>query len=240
MVRLPKESKMKKTLVLTFILLLVIIVSIQCKSKKTSAAQDTIRFRFIPSLQQNIVVTCPNLENKIYFIVDILVDTDNFQSKGLSILLNKDCNLTEAFINNIGISIREYYKFNADSFNPIMDIQMYNDIKDTCVMYELITDDIVKGDEIRIKLKYNLVESDSLKHFKYIDNRIDMKGNLFWYPRNPNKNEKVNLIIKTTDKISVSHNYKSINYNLNKYLKEYNIEFIDEADKPSSLLFRKL
>jgi hypothetical protein len=227
--------------VIVVTILLLIVSCLISKTKEASyTKQDTIRFNLLPSLNHNLLINCPNLEGKIFFIDDITLRKSDVVSKRLCTILNRDIEISEVLVNGKSIPIKQYFNFKAESFDPIIRVQEFENITKQCNMFELlISNESLKSDTVNVRFKYLTVVKDSLRYFNKSDNLVEMNGSSFWYPRNMNQNESINLSVKTTDQISMYIDGKSINYSIDKYIKVYKTELTDKIESPVSIIFKK-
>lgn len=236
-----KGDIMKKSSIGLIILILLFVSCLVGKTKEINAAKpDSVKFKLMSALSHNLLISCPNLESRIFFIDDMLINTSDLTSKKVCTFLNRDFNISEVFVNGNAIPIRQYLNLKPENFEPIIRVQEFETLNKQCVMYELILKDLqITSDTTRIRIKYYTNEQDSLKNFKTTDGMVEMKGTSLWYPRNINHDENISLTIKTTDQISAYLDGKYISFTKDKYLKEYKAVFVDLMEKPASLLFRK-
>jgi len=233
---------MRKMNLILIVLLLLCAVSIFGKSKeKDLAVMDTLRFKLLPSVTHNIQISAANIDKNIYFIDDITLNKADFNEKGMSTILNADLYLTDVIIHGKGVSFKQYTKIKPETFEPVLRLQAYTDLKGKCRQYEILFDDVKSlPDTFKIKLKYHIMVTDSLQFIKVADGKVTIPGNTFWYPRNINQNESVKLSVKTSEKVAVSLNNTDLAGKTSNYLKTSEVKFTDAMENPVDLTFRKM
>jgi hypothetical protein len=227
--------------ILTLAIILVCVVSISGKVKKTDfAAQDTLRFKLFPSVSHNIQISASNIENIIYFVDDISINKADWLDKGMCTFLNADMNLTDITIDGTEISFKEYSNVKAESFEPILRLQAYKDMKGKCRLYEMLFEDVTSlPDTFSVKMKYLINVADTLNSLKIVDGKVVFLGNTLWYPRNLNQNENLRLAVKTMDKVTVSLNKTDLPYKQSGFMRSSEVKFVDFMDNPVDITFRK-
>jgi len=233
---------MKKLSIVFAVILLLSVVGLCGKAKKTEVVpQDTTSLRLFDAIGQNLQINYTYLGKRIYFIDDIKLSRADVAEKKLCFMLNVDFIITDVTVNDKTIQIRKYRNVNSKGFEPNIDPEVYKQISKNIAIYEFVLDDLTNAPEhIVIRLKYHLVDRESNKVYTNYKDKIMMSGTEFWYPRNLNKDENINLTVKTTDQIAFSLNSKAVNYTRpKKYQKEYKTNLIDPKDGPAYIIFMK-
>jgi hypothetical protein len=232
---------MQKRFITVALAMLVCVSFVNGKTRKNlTAPPDTVKLQLMAPLSQSIQMNCVNLNRKFYVIDNLVLSKQDIVNKKTCFLLNNDFTISEVTAEGYRVQLKLYRNVRNTDFNPILDEQAYAKLIGRCRVYELVFPESAKlSDSFKLKLKYHILETDTTYVIAGGKDWIDFRGTEYWYPRNPLMNENISLVVKTTDENSFYINSKSIDYIQKRYLKEYKTSFIDMADSPAVLMFRK-
>jgi len=229
----------KVAIIFVSLLSLVSIASGLARRPHTAIA-DTVKLQLIRPVKQNIQVNCAGIDRKFYFIDEIQLTKQDILNNYTCFILNNEFVISEAVIPNVDTQLKLYRNVLNNDFQPEIGRSAFETIAKKCKIYQLVIRDTMHlSDQVSIKLKYHIPEHDTVFTIQSGKDWMDFKGSEFWYPRNVNLNEDISLYVKTADNNSFYLNGKPVEYKQNKYLKEYNTSFVDMADSPAVLMFRK-
>jgi hypothetical protein len=230
----------RRYIIITLIMLLSFSFVIAKTHKNQPASPDTVKLQLITPLRQDIQINCVNLDRKFYIIDKLELSRNDISNRRTCFLLNDDFKVSEVTVDRYAVQLKLYKNVRNTDFNPPLDVQLNEKLNGKCRVYELfIPDKANLSENFTLKLKYHIPETDSAFVITAGKDWIDFKGTDFCYPRNPGLNENISMYVKTTDENSFYVNGKSIEYTQTRYLKEYKTSFIDMADSPAVLMFRK-
>ncbi len=232
---------MKKIDLLLIIILLLSIVGLTGQAKEIDfATQDSLRFKLLPSLNHNLRINAANIDKSIFFIDDITLSKTDFLSKGMSTFLNVNMTVTDVLVNGIPVSVKEYTNVPAANFDPIIRLQAYIDMKGKTKLYELMFDDVESlPDTFKVNIRYYVTIVDSLQSINVSIGKVTIAGDSFWYPRNLNQDENLQMTVKTIDKIMVSKSDTDLGFTQSGYMRAFETKFTDSLEAPVDISFRK-
>jgi hypothetical protein len=236
------EGDIMKSLNTFMILILLFSMSYVSgkKQKNQPAVPDISKLQLIKPVRQNIQVNCVSINRKFYVIDNLVLSKQDVLQRKTFFFLNSDFTISEISAEGIFTQLKLYRNVIYTDFNPSIDEQVFDNVSRKCKIYELVIAEAESlPEQFNLKLKYHIPENDTMFVTTAGNGWIDFKGSDFWYPRNPQHNEDVSLFVKTTDENSFYLNGKSVGYIQKRYLKEYTTNFIDMADSPAALMFRK-
>jgi hypothetical protein len=233
----------KTSLILTIILLCFgIFLSAMARKPGTPYSADSLKLKLMEPIKQDLQINCTGLDGRIYFIDDVSLNKNDILNKKLCFILSSDFIFSDITMDGKNVPLMTYKGCAPQDFYPTMEMDTYKKIQNKTRIYELVFDNVdILPENVNVRIKYHIFSRpDSLFVFKYKNNTLYMNGSYFWYPRNLNRDENLNLIVKTTDQTAFSLDGRAINYIMpQNYLKEYKLDLIDSKEKPATIIFQK-
>ncbi len=230
----------KLSVVLTMVFLLsAVLVSGMARKPGTVNLDDDQKLKLLQPEKHDLQINCAGFDGRIYFVDDFVLSGTELEEGRLCFFLNSDFVFTELTVNGNPFLLREYKKVAATDIETSMNPDAFQIMDQKCRIYELVFDPQTEiPPRADIRLKYHLIPQDSLAIFTVRDNTLQMNGSDFWYPRNPDRSENVNLLVKTSDRMVFSLNGKAVDYTMtDTYNKEYRASFFDSQDSPAAIIF---